>query len=105
MLNVVACFAGHVALTRTGGASKVTTTRGPKRPRLYMYIRGILKNIKVKPVVIGGIEDHVRIYCDLPSTLTIAQLVATAKSNSTTFAKEELRSPFAWQEGYAAFTT
>jgi putative transposase len=74
------------------------------KPRLHMYIRGILENIKVKPFVIGGIDDHIHIYCDLPSTLTIAQLVAKAKSNSTTFVKEELNSPFAWQEGYAAFT-
>ena len=72
--------------------------------RLHGYMRGIMENHKVKPFVIGGIEDHVHVYCDLPATMTIAQLVSTIKSNSTTFVRETFTSSFGWQDGYAAFT-
>jgi putative transposase len=74
------------------------------KPRLHGYMRGIMENHKVNPIVIGGIEDHVHVYCDLPATLTIAQLVSTIKSNSTTFMRENLTRSFGWQDGYAAFT-
>jgi len=73
-------------------------------PRLHAYIRGILENLKSKPFVIGGVADHIHIYCSLPSTITIADLASTIKSNSTTFMKDNLIPNFAWQTGYAAFT-
>lgn len=74
------------------------------KPRLHGYIRGILENLKVKPFVIGGIEDHIHVYCDLPATMTIAELAGKMKSNSTTFVREQINAPFGWQDGYAAFT-
>ena len=74
------------------------------KPRLHSYIRGILENLKVKPFVIGGIEDYVHVYCDLPATMTIAELAGKMKSNSTTFMRETLERAFGWQEGYAAFS-
>jgi len=74
------------------------------QPRLHGYIRGILENLKVKPFVIGGIEDHIHVYCNLPATITIAELASKMKSNSTGFVRETLDSRFGWQDGYAAFT-
>ena len=74
------------------------------QPRLHGYMRGILENLRSKVFIVGGIADHVHVYCSLPPTLTIAQLVSTVKSNSTAWAGEILRQPFGWQDGYAAFT-
>jgi REP element-mobilizing transposase RayT len=74
------------------------------KPRLHQYIAGILENKKSKVLAIGGIEDHIHIYCSLPTTITIADLAMLMKSNSTTFAREHFDAAFTWQEGYAAFS-
>jgi len=74
------------------------------QPRLHQHMWGILENLKSKVFVIGGVVDHVHIYCSLPATCSIAKLAETVKSNSTAFVHDELKCPFGWQEGYAAFT-
>jgi REP element-mobilizing transposase RayT len=72
--------------------------------RLHGYLRGILENKKSKVFAIGGVEDHVHVYCSLPATLTIADLASVMKSNSTNWVHEHFDPAFGWQDGYAAFT-
>ena len=72
--------------------------------RLHGYMRGILENHHSKVFAIGGVADHVHVYCSLPATMSIAQLASTAKSNSTLWVRENLLKRFGWQEGYAGFT-
>ncbi len=74
------------------------------QPRLHGYLRGILENLKCKPFVIGGIEDHIHIYSSLASTISIADLASTLKSNSSKWIHENFDRTFDWQDGYAAFT-
>ena len=74
------------------------------QPRLHGHMRGILENLKSKVFVIGGVSDHVHVYCSLPATISIADLASTVKSNSTSFVRDEIDSRFGWQDGYAAFT-
>jgi putative transposase len=86
-----------------------TKRRGPWiqkewRPRLHGYMRGTLENLQAKVFVIGGVEDHVHVYCSLPATITIANLVSQVKASSSGWVHEFLQQPFGWQDGYAAFT-
>ncbi len=74
------------------------------QPRLHMYMRGILENMKSKVFVIGGVADHIHIYCSLPATISIADLASTVKSNSTSWVRGEFDPRFGWQVGYAGFT-
>ena len=74
------------------------------QPRLHGCMRGILENLNCKTFVIGGVEDHVHIYCSLPSTATIADIAGTVKCNSTDWVRQTINSGFGWQDGYAAFT-
>lgn len=74
------------------------------RPRLHGYIRGILENLKSRVFIVGGTADHVHSYSSLPSTIAVADLPSAIKSNSSRWVHEELKSPFDWQDGYAAFT-
>jgi len=67
-------------------------------------MRGILENLKAKVFVIGGVEDHVHVYCSLPATITIADLVSNLKSSSSAWVHDVLQHPFGWQDGYSAFT-
>ena len=74
------------------------------QPRLHGYMRGILENLKAKVFIIGGVEDHVHVYCSLPATITLADLVSNVKLGSSAWVRDFLRLPFACQDGYSAFT-
>lgn len=76
------------------------------RPRLYAYMAGVLQNIGCEPILIGGVEDHVHILCNLARTITIAGLVEEAKTTSSKWMKEQGASgrDFFWQGGYGSFS-
>jgi len=76
------------------------------RDRLHGYVGGVLNHKNVKLLCAGGVSDHVHLYASLPSTVTLAELVAAVKANSSRWIHETFpnRRGFAWQEGYGAFS-
>jgi REP element-mobilizing transposase RayT len=76
------------------------------RTRLHAYMAGVLQNIGCEPIVIGGVEDHVHILCNLARTVTIAGLVEEVKKTPSKWMKEQGPSyhDFFWQGGYGAFS-
>ena len=76
------------------------------RARLHAYMAGVLQNIGCEPILIGGVEDHVHILCNLSRTITIAGLVEEAKKSPSKWMKEQgpAFSDFYWQGGYGAFS-
>ena len=74
--------------------------------RLWPYMGGIVRNIKGKAIVIGGMPDHVHMLIELPPAVSVAEAVRTIKSNSSRWVREGagMRPKFAWQSGYAAFS-
>jgi putative transposase len=73
------------------------------QPRLWSYAAGICKNDKIFVHAIGGMDDHIHLLIELPPILALAKAVNALKSNSSRWANEE-GFPFAWQQGYAAFS-
>jgi REP element-mobilizing transposase RayT len=71
---------------------------------VHGYLRGIFENKKCKVFASGGIADHVHVYCSLPATIAIADLVSTVKSNSSGWIHDQFDRAFDWQDGCAAFT-
>jgi len=73
---------------------------------LYKVIGGIFRKRNAKLLEAGGISDHIHLYASLPSTISLAEIVNTVKSNSSRWVHEEFRNRrgFAWQEGYGAFS-
>lgn len=72
---------------------------------LYKYICGYFKNIDARIYQIGGVEDHIHLFFELPRTIAVCKLVAELKANSSKWFKSldpELRQ-FAWQKGYGIF--
>ena len=72
---------------------------------LYAYMGGIITNLRGKPVLINGPNDHVHLLFVLPASLSLADLMEKLKANSSKWANE--RSPgraFSWQTGYTAFS-
>jgi len=73
------------------------------QPRLWSYAAGICKKEGIFVHAIGGTDDHVHLLIQIPPSLALAKAVGTVKSNSSRWATEE-GFPFAWQQGYAAFS-
>lgn len=74
--------------------------------QLYRYFDGIARRKGSVLFCAGGMPDHVHLYLSLPADLSIAQLVAALKANSSRWIHEtfpRLRY-FAWQQGYSAFS-
>lgn len=74
--------------------------------RLFSFIGGVLRHDGVKLIGASGMSDHVHLYTSLPSTISIAKLVNSVKSNSSRWVHETFhnRRAFAWQKGYGAFS-
>jgi putative transposase len=74
--------------------------------RVWAYLGGIAKENRMKPLQIGGVEDHVHVLLGAPATLApskIAQLIKGGSSGWVHHTFPALRA-FAWQDGYGAFT-
>jgi putative transposase len=65
------------------------------------YLVGTLQNIDCPSLIVGVVEDHVHILCNLSRTLTIAKLVEELKASSSARIKEEGAAvkDFYWQNG------
>jgi len=89
-----------------GPKNNETTPSGNKRPELYAYIYGILRNKKCHLYQIGGTSDHLHILTHLHPTVALASLVKDIKISSSDFIKREHLFKYfsGWQDGYAAFT-
>jgi putative transposase len=85
-----------------------TSSRAPLltdtvRPDMHAYLGGILKELNVVPVVIGGTADHVHLLMELPGNVAVADCMRVVKTNSSRWANKR-RPSFAWQGGYGAFS-
>jgi REP element-mobilizing transposase RayT len=70
------------------------------------YLVGTLRNIQCPSLIVGIVEDHAHILCNLHRTVAIAKLVEELKTSSSARIKEEgptLRE-FHWENGYGAFS-
>jgi len=67
---------------------------------------GTLKNLKCPSLIVGVVEDHVHILCNLSRTITVAKLIEELKTSSSARIKKEGPSllDFQWQNGYGAFS-
>jgi putative transposase len=76
------------------------------RAGLHAFMAGVLQAIGCEPILIGGVEDHVHILCNLSRTVTIAGLVEEAKKSPSKWMKEQGSGygDFYWQGGYGAFS-
>ena len=76
------------------------------RPDLHAYLGGIVHELRVTPVMIGGTIDHVHLLLRLPADLAIADCLRIMKTNSSRWVKEKWpeRRSFGWQGGYGAFS-
>lgn len=71
---------------------------------LFPYLGGLVKELKGKPLAIGGMPDHVHLLVALPPTVSVAEAMRFVKANSSKWATKRFDKSFAWQTGYGAFS-
>ena len=75
------------------------------RSRLHEYLGGTISGLGGFPQGIGGMADHVHLLVGLKATHCLADVLRELKKASSVWVHETIGlQPFAWQEGYAAFT-
>ncbi len=73
---------------------------------LYKYIAGIVQRQKHKIMIINGVKDHIHLLIGLRPHQSLADLVQDIKGSSSKWINEQnfIKTKFAWQEGYGAFS-
>src|SRR5688572_8907434 len=74
--------------------------------RIWSYLAGICCENKMKPIQIGGIEDHVHVLVGASANIApseIAQLLKGVSSGWIHKTFPKMRA-FGWQDGYGGFT-
>jgi REP element-mobilizing transposase RayT len=74
--------------------------------RVWAYLGGIARENKMKPLQIGGVDDHVHVLLGAPPTLAPSKIAQLIKGGSSAWIHSEFPNlrKFAWQDGYGAFT-
>ncbi len=75
------------------------------QPRLWAYVGGIARELGMRALAVGGMDDHIHMLLSLPSTLTLAEAMRIIKSASSRWMHVTCSlKAFEWQEGYGAFS-
>jgi len=91
----------HVVFSTKG---RQRTISAQLQPKLWAYLGGIAGRNGMTAVQVGGIADHVHVLLILPATMPIAKAVQLLKGGSSKWIHDTEGKPFAWQDGYGAFT-
>ena len=76
------------------------------KERLHQYITGIFQGNKHKMLQINSMPDHIHIFIGMRPHQSMSSLIQNVKTESSKWVKEQnlCLYPFAWQEGYGAFS-
>ena len=74
------------------------------RGELHSYLIGVLSKLGSYTYEIYANPDHIHIFCTLPRTITMADLVSKIKTTSSKWLKNKGVPGFYWQDGYGIFS-
>ena len=76
------------------------------KERLHQYITGMFQQNEHKMLQINSMPDHIHIFIGLRPHQSISSLVQNVKAESSKWIKNNklCKTPFAWQEGFGAFS-
>ena len=85
---------------------RVASIRPEWRADLHAYLGGIVREIGGTASAINGTADHVHLLVSMPGKIAVAELVRVLKANSSRWVNREgkVKTGFAWQTGYAAYS-
>jgi len=73
---------------------------------LCLYIAGIFKAKNCHCYQVGGIDDHIHIFCSMPKTISVSDLIKEIKISTSLWlkTKDSNLANFHWQTGYGIFS-
>ena len=76
------------------------------RPRVWAYMATVLRNLECLRVIVGGVDDHTHILCDLTKKYAPMKVMEMLKKDSSKFVKTlgKNLNAFHWQDGYGLFS-
>ena len=76
------------------------------KDELHKYITGIFQENNHKMLQLNSMPDHIHIFIGMRPHQSISDLIQLVKVESSKWIKEQglCKYPFAWQEGYGAFS-
>lgn len=76
------------------------------KERLHQYITGIFQENNHKMLQINSMPDHIHIFIGMRPHQSVSSLIQNVKTESSKWIKAQsfCAQPFAWQEGYGAFS-
>lgn len=103
MANTFTCLQYHIVFSTN---HREPWIRPEIQERVWAYLGGIARENGLKPLLFGGVDDHVHLLLSLPPTARVSEALTAIKGGSSGWIKEAVPScgGFGWQDGYAAFT-
>jgi putative transposase len=76
------------------------------RPRLFACAAAVIDRRVGELFCAGGARDHIHLYLEPPTTLSLAELVSSIKTTTSKWIHDTYhhRREFRWQHGYGAFS-
>jgi putative transposase len=73
---------------------------------VFEYMAGIIRIKGQKPIIVGGVSNHIHILLGMKPGITVSALVRDIKNNSTNFINQQdwMVEKFSWQNGFGAFS-
>ena len=87
-----------------GTKDRIPALKHEWQPRIHAYLGATLGGLGAVSLGVGGVADHVHMLASLKTTHNVADVVRETKKASCAWIRGEFRTPFAWQEGYGAFS-
>ncbi|MBI1313657.1 IS200/IS605 family transposase [bacterium] len=103
MANTYTCLHYHIVFSTRQRRGWI---RQEIEHRVWEYIGGIARENGMKPLRVGGIEDHVHVVLGAPPTLAVSRIAQLIKGGSSKWIHETFPDlgDFRWQDGYGAFS-
>ena len=76
------------------------------KQELFGVIGNLINETDCKTLIVNGVHDHVHCFIGLKPSISVSDLMKTVKSKSSKWVNDhhKTKTPFAWQEGYGAFS-
>jgi hypothetical protein len=67
---------------------------------------GILRNDGTYPLAVGGWMDHIHVFFELPTSMSVSDQMRMLKASSSKWINDNklVKGKFSWQEGFGAFS-
>ena len=103
MANTFTCLQYHVVFSTK---HREPWLHADIQERVWAYLGGIARQNGLKPLRIGGVDDHIHMLLGMPPTVAVSEALKRVKGGSTGWIKQNIPGcrSFGWQDGYGAFT-